>query len=88
MLSQLLDARTSAVKVAPDLYELRRSDGTKVQIGWNSGAASVRNFASKNGEDAYCLEDAGRGRLNSDAAGCHPDALVVSGSNLLALLGS
>ena len=87
MLSQLLDVGTSAIRIAPDLFELRRSDGTKVQIGWNGGAASARSFASKNGEDAYCLEDAGRGRLISDAAKCHPDALVVAGSKLLALLG-
>ncbi len=86
MLSRLLDGGASAARVGSDLFEVRRGDGRIVQIGWNRGAQSVRAFAAKKGEDVFCLEDAGKGRLSSDPEGCAPDALILAGPNLFALL--
>ena len=86
MLSRLVDGRTTASKVGADRFELRRSDGNTIQIGWNAGAAEVRNFASKKGVDVFCLEAVDKGLLNSDPRRCKPDAFVVAGRNLSSLL--
>lgn len=88
MLSRLIDPRTAVTKATgePDLFDLHRGDGTHVRIGWNRAAAQVRAFVRDTGAEAYCLEDATRGRLTSELDQCDGAALMVAGRNLSALL--
>ncbi|SNX71116.1 beta-galactosidase-like protein [Cereibacter ovatus] len=86
MLSRLLAADTTVRAAGPALFELRRTAGDVVRIGWGGGAAAVRAFAAQTGAQAYCLADAGTGALSRDPGRCDPEALTVAGHDLSSLL--
>ncbi|MFP7569961.1 hypothetical protein [Marivita sp. S2033] len=86
LLSRLIDTGATVKRAGPHLFDIRRSNGESIQIGWNDGAEQARAHASKVGGEAYCLENATKGLLNSSPDRCASNAVVVAGRNLFSII--
>lgn len=87
MLARLLGPEVKPYPLPIDGFELRGS-GAPVRLGWNAGAAGVRDWAVQTGAPAWCLTDAVAGRLSPVGADCGPGAFVIAGRDVARVFSS